>query len=175
MAKWTLIRGIRAADREESHCLLEAIFSFQSCSWFAATDSGSWRWADGIDKLRSFKTPNVDVYNLLRPVPQSVDYLNNNWGVTRSEEEWKTIWKSLWCADSPLRAKVFIWRVIQSGLFSSAHASKIGLSYSVMGTTGCVHVRKRLDTFSSLVHMHTAVGFFALQDPATCWRTSRWD
>lgn len=67
------------------------------------------------------------LYQLVRPKGSNFEHLNRIWQFSFSDEVWSKIWTHIWYSYVAVQARIFLRRVLVEGLFTGAHASRIGV------------------------------------------------
>ncbi|KAL3692811.1 hypothetical protein R1sor_006462 [Riccia sorocarpa] len=84
-----------------------------------------WEWKPG-EKLISWERSNQEWRTLLVSQYKRHSYLNRKWSITWAADEWGKLWKALWKALLFPREKLWLWQILQWGLFTGAKARQIG-------------------------------------------------
>ncbi|KAL3692767.1 hypothetical protein R1sor_006418 [Riccia sorocarpa] len=104
--------------------------------WAAATptqelhivDPSLWCWKDSPQALKSLSLSTRDWRRRISKPPLTDRALNRKWHLQWSHLEWKQLWKNLWKALMHPRDKLWLWKCLNLGFFTRAHAHKIGVS-----------------------------------------------
>ncbi|KAL3681966.1 hypothetical protein R1sor_024922 [Riccia sorocarpa] len=89
-----------------------------------------WKWSDGAAVLDTWKRSTQDWSKLACRKARKYQGMNRRWGVAEEPEEWAAAarWRHLWSGAAPMRNKIWIWRMLQKGLFTLDRAKKWGKS-----------------------------------------------
>ncbi|KAL3695915.1 hypothetical protein R1sor_009991 [Riccia sorocarpa] len=94
---------------------------------------GLWKWSNqpAGEVQEEWGKTNKVWREYIRPPYKLREKLNSSWGKNWSTERWVKLWKSLWTFQSFHRDKLWVWRILNKGFFTSERAATMGVSEPV--------------------------------------------
>lgn len=117
-------------------------------SWPPATidlaDSSGWQWVDK-GSWKGFAIPVTEFYSRLSPIDSASTDLSRKWQHTEDEATWQRRWSLLWGSILTMKDKIFWWRLLHQGLYTSVRAATLG-----HGEGNCPRCHSELETFNHI-------------------------
>jgi hypothetical protein len=86
----------------------------------------NWRWPGKPSRIHPLHLTSVKAYKLMDTSAIDIEQLDRWWGVNHTSKVWRLRFKRLWESDISYRGRIFLWRILAQGLFTSERAFKLG-------------------------------------------------
>lgn len=116
------LRGIPGWLRTSTLLVLLEIHSASGISFSFDQDFQLWNWREARSDRQSPTLSSKKAYRLLSAQSFDPANLNKYWHILDTEDSWKERWNRLWKSDLTFRMKVFLWKVLNIGLYTNTRA-----------------------------------------------------
>ncbi|KAL3697958.1 hypothetical protein R1sor_012034 [Riccia sorocarpa] len=89
--------------------------------------SDSWRWESSEQSWKGWNR-STQFWAKLLPRKEEAEDLTPKWNMQEAQITWKQRWKAVWGSSGSYQSKIWIWRVLKNGFFTSERAERIGVS-----------------------------------------------
>ncbi|KAL3678970.1 hypothetical protein R1sor_021926 [Riccia sorocarpa] len=90
------------------------------------SESEGWQWKTGVEEFRWRNETKTWIKKMRKGKTFDAD-LDRRWGLQRVEGVWAERWKRLWEANVLYRKKIWAWKILQRGMFTSSRAAETGV------------------------------------------------